>query len=388
MTDEMDELLQGLRREYLTEAPARLGELRKDLAALRAGEPDATASLRGRFHRLAGSGGSYGFTAISSASREAEQWLIAHSTIDDEGFAFLGGVVGRIAAAFDEGVREHGWPEAPKKQPPFGWRAQLVGGATDLAARLAFALREAQFTVTTSPIDADPALTPASERPDLVVVIPSPDEDAEPAVGRWTAGPLDRGPALALVADLADSVLLCEPFARLDIQVELARADAEIPRWARAVARACATPALVHLVAADDGERAAITGLLESAGLRVTLSDSAREAALGLRREQPDLILLDLELPDALGTALVRLIRRSVRLALTPVVALCSQESSTVRDAALRAGVDELLQRNQAQERVVATVVQRAARARRLDEAVRRDPLTGLLTVGSLLDEM
>ena len=36
MTDEMEVLLQGLRREYLAEAPARLGELRKDLAAVRA----------------------------------------------------------------------------------------------------------------------------------------------------------------------------------------------------------------------------------------------------------------------------------------------------------------------------------------------------------------
>ena len=57
MTERTDEFFHELRREYLAEAPARLGELRKDLVALRAGEPDAADSLRGRFHRLAGSGG-------------------------------------------------------------------------------------------------------------------------------------------------------------------------------------------------------------------------------------------------------------------------------------------------------------------------------------------
>ena len=67
----MDGIFQELRREYLSEAPARLGELRKDLAAACAGEADAVASLKTRFHRLAGSGGSYGFPDITTASREA-----------------------------------------------------------------------------------------------------------------------------------------------------------------------------------------------------------------------------------------------------------------------------------------------------------------------------
>lgn len=388
MSDDMDALLQGLRREYLTEAPARLGELRKDLAAVRAGEPDATASLKVRFHRLAGSGGSYGFTTISTASREAERWLIEHPALDDEGFALLGGIIGRIAAAFDEGAREFGLPEAPHRRPPFGWRAHLVGGATDLAARLTFALRDAQFAVSVVPLEADPAATPASELPDIVVVIPAPNEDPGEAVGRWVAGIPDRRHAVALVADLGDAEQLRDPYAQLELVVELSRAEAEISRWARAVGRASATPAAVLLVIGDNAERANLSALLDAAGLRVTAAGTAVEAALALRREQPDLVLLGLELPDADGTALVQLIRRSARLALTPVVALSSRDSDAAREAALRAGVDEFLGGAQAETRVVSIVVQRAARARRLDEAVRRDPLSGFLTVGSLLDEM
>ncbi|NOT07059.1 MAG: GGDEF domain-containing protein [Gemmatimonadales bacterium] len=41
-----------------------------------------------------------------------------------------------------------------------------------------------------------------------------------------------------------------------------------------------------------------------------------------------------------------------------------------------------------AQGRLVASVGHRAARARRLDEAVRRDPLSGFLTLATLLDEL
>ena len=56
MTDALNDALSELRREYLFDAPGRLAELRKDVAAYRAGEADAVTSLLRRFHRLAGLG--------------------------------------------------------------------------------------------------------------------------------------------------------------------------------------------------------------------------------------------------------------------------------------------------------------------------------------------
>ncbi|HEU5220257.1 MAG TPA: diguanylate cyclase [Gemmatimonadales bacterium] len=388
MTETMDEFFQNLRREYLSEAPARLGELRKDLAAACAGEADAVASLKTRFHRLAGSGGSYGFPSISDASREAERWLVEHPVPDDNGFAFLGASIGRVAAAFDEAARELGLPTAPQKRPAFGWRAHLVGGATDLAARLTFALRDAQYAVTSAPIDADPAGIPASERPDLAVVIPGPDELAEGAVARWTAGGYERRIGVALVADARGIDLLAEPYARLDLLAQLSEADAEVSRWARAVARAAASPAAVLVALADENERGSTTTWLDAAGLRVIGAETAHEAAEALAREQPDVVLLDLTLPDAAGPAMVRLIRRTSRLGLIPVIAVSSRDTDAEREAAMEAGADELLIRPLSQARTVSAVMHRSARARRLDEAVRRDPRSGFLTVGTLLDEM
>jgi len=384
----MDELFQELRREYLSEAPARLGELRKDLAAACAGEADAVASLKTRFHRLAGSGGSYGFPSITTVSREAERWLVEHPVPDDSGFAYLGGSIGRIATAFDEAGREVGLPTAPQKRPAFGWRAHLVGGATDLAARLTFALRDAHYAVTAAPIDADPGAIPASERPDLAVLIPGPDETVEAAVARWTAGGYERRIGVALVTDPKSIDLLAEPYARLDLLVQLSEADVQVARWARTVARTAASPASVLLVLADQAEQSAVTTWLDSVGLRVTAVGTAHEAAEALAREQPDMVLLDLTLADAAGSTLIRFIRRTSRLALTPVIAVSSQDTDTERDLAMEAGADELLSRPLSQARTVSTVTHRSARARGLDEAVRRDPRSGFLTVGTLLDEM
>ena len=388
MTEDLGEFFQELRREYLAEAPARLGELRKDLAAVRSGEPDAVRSLKARFHRLAGSGGSYGFPAISTASREAEQWMDEHPEPDDAGFAVLGGSVGRVASAFDLAAKELGLPTTPHKQPPFGWRAHLVGGATDLAARLTFALRDAQYAVTNAPLHTDPATIPASERPDLTIILPGPDEQSGEAVARWAGGTFERRVAVALVADDQSIDLLAEPYSRLDLVVSPARADAEVSRWARAIARAAASPAAVLLVLGEEEMRSQITGWLEAAGLRIHSVTSARAAEAALRRELPDLVLLDWNLPDDRGPGLVRLIRRSPRLSLTPVVGLGDEPSELERDRALAAGVDDLMFRPLSQHMVVTGVLHRAARARRLDEAIRRDPLSGFLTVGTLLDEL
>lgn len=75
MSDSTDRAFLALQLEYLASMPARLEELRADIAGFKASHRDASDSLRVRLHRLAGSGGSYGFLELSSLAREAERWL-------------------------------------------------------------------------------------------------------------------------------------------------------------------------------------------------------------------------------------------------------------------------------------------------------------------------
>lgn len=73
MSDPLAEALKGLRREYLAEAPARVAEIRALLVTALAGDRAALDLLRRALHKLAGSGGSYGFAEVSAASRGGEQ---------------------------------------------------------------------------------------------------------------------------------------------------------------------------------------------------------------------------------------------------------------------------------------------------------------------------
>ena len=70
-----DDPVLALQREYLAELPAMLLDIRSEIDRFRRGDEAVAASLETRFHRLAGSGGSYGFPAITTVARDAEQWL-------------------------------------------------------------------------------------------------------------------------------------------------------------------------------------------------------------------------------------------------------------------------------------------------------------------------
>jgi chemotaxis protein histidine kinase CheA len=68
----LDVAMKTLRAEYLAESPERVRELSAALGRLRAKDVAALVDLQRYFHRLAGSGGSYGFPLVTDRSRAGE----------------------------------------------------------------------------------------------------------------------------------------------------------------------------------------------------------------------------------------------------------------------------------------------------------------------------
>jgi hypothetical protein len=104
VTDAVDDAFRALRIEYLASLPDRLEELRTDIASLRLGRPEAAPSLKVRLHRLAGSGGSYGFVQLSSLAREAERWLAANAGVRETDELDL--ILNRLSEAATKAQRE------------------------------------------------------------------------------------------------------------------------------------------------------------------------------------------------------------------------------------------------------------------------------------------
>jgi HPt (histidine-containing phosphotransfer) domain-containing protein len=104
MTDAVDDAFRALQIEYLASLPTRLEELRADIADLRSGKPGAASALKVRLHRLAGSGGSYGFVQLSSLAREAERWLTPDAGVwETDGLELI---LNRLTEAAKEAQRQ------------------------------------------------------------------------------------------------------------------------------------------------------------------------------------------------------------------------------------------------------------------------------------------
>lgn len=390
MSDALNDALAELRREYLSEAPARLAELRKDVAAFRAGEPDAAQSLIRRFHRLAGSGGSYGFPEVSEISREAERWLRDEGPLPTEINAVrLEEMVDRLSATFDAAARELGLPARGPAATEFGYRALVIGPAVPIREEVTVALANSGFMVRSDTGAGEPRELKLSERPDLIVVVDAPaGPDVYSAASSWSgAGPVrPRSIVMVTTSDHADRVRAL--VSGIDTVIPADRVAVDLPTYAKTLARIGSPPPRVLLVETDPAQAEAITHWLEQVNAKVTHCPDGISAREALIRETPDLILMDSRLPGLDGPSFTRLVRQDSRFGLTPIVFLTHHDTVAEQIEALSAGVDHFLTEPVDRELLTHLVVNRAERGRRLREMVHRDGLTGLLNHATLMAEL
>jgi two-component system KDP operon response regulator KdpE len=88
----------------------------------------------------------------------------------------------------------------------------------------------------------------------------------------------------------------------------------------------------------DDAVRSTVAANLEAHGYRMVVAGDVAEAIRRWDAERPDLILLDLGLPDGDGTTIIRRVRRE---STTPILVLSARGSEPDKVAALEAGADD-----------------------------------------------
>ena len=96
-------------------------------------------------------------------------------------------------------------------------------------------------------------------------------------------------------------------------------------------------PPVILAVEDNAANRMLIQAVLEGLGYIVLLASSAAEA-LASMKQQPDLILMDIQLPGQDGLALTRLIKVDPELAAIPVVAITAHAMASDRQLCLDAG--------------------------------------------------
>lgn len=95
---------------------------------------------------------------------------------------------------------------------------------------------------------------------------------------------------------------------------------------------------------------------IESFGYRVVEAASGAEAVRVAQAESPDLILMDLSMPNMDGFATIHRLRRLLGLRDVPVIALSAHTAPEVREDALAAGCREFITKPVLLERLKAAV--------------------------------
>ena len=111
------------------------------------------------------------------------------------------------------------------------------------------------------------------------------------------------------------------------------------------------------LVVNDDKQIARlIRSYLEQAGFQVIVAYDGETALHALRRERPDLVVLDLMLPDRDGWDVTRIVRGDPALAATPIIMVTARVEDTDRIVGLELGADDYVTKPFNPREIVARV--------------------------------
>jgi CheY-like chemotaxis protein/HPt (histidine-containing phosphotransfer) domain-containing protein len=120
-----------------------------------------------------------------------------------------------------------------------------------------------------------------------------------------------------------------------------------------------ALPALRILVAEDNPVNQAVAlGMLQKQGHILTLAQTGREAVRSYQLERPDLILMDVQMPELDGIGATRLIRAAEEGSghHTPIIAMTAYAMSGDSERCLLAGMDAYLSKPLTKELLLKTI--------------------------------
>ena len=121
---------------------------------------------------------------------------------------------------------------------------------------------------------------------------------------------------------------------------------------------------MARIVFIDDDEavRSVMAATLVAGGHDTVLAASGREGLTAVRRERPDLVVCDVNMPDIDGHAVLEAIRADPNVSSTPFVFLTSLDAESDVDAGLLLGADAYVSKRLGRDGLLTTVNARLAR--------------------------
>ncbi|MGH2839544.1 MAG: diguanylate cyclase [Solirubrobacteraceae bacterium] len=359
----------------------RIATLHEAVAALLVGDldEDLRQSAECAAHKLAGSLGMFGFPRGSELARELELTLASPQRPADTDAARLASLVQALDAELERPPPgSAAYDDAPAPDNP---ALLLVSPDEQLLERLS-AEAVARNLRPRSASTAAAALRSAAAQPPDVAVL-------DVSFGR------DRADGLELLAQLAGRepsvpVLVLTASDAIVDRVEVAKrggrgfisrsgpASQVIDAVSEQIERHRAGDLKVLAVDDDPTISAGLRALLAPSGITVsTLNDPLRFWD-ALEEVGPDLVILDLDMPNLNGIDLCRAVRADARFGQLPVLFLTAHSDADHVQRIFEAGADDYVSKPIVGPELVTRVFNRWGRVRRYRDLAEKDGLTGV----------
>ena len=381
--------LEALKRDYKTRTRAVLESLAVRVS--RSADDEVLTEAESQLHKLAGSGGSFGFTELSQAARQLELRVRALRKSDDP-FSFdVTQLAEQISALVDHLGAEQGLLAGPRLRNKATAQDDfivLLEPNPAEAERIAATLLQFGHEVRAKHSVDALVESVLSKAPEALIIDLDYAGGSEASVEEIFA----RVTELRERDDVAESIVFYLSSAdSTDLRLRAARAGArgffvkpvdamaivdrlELARQQREA------PRFKVLVVDDDILLARHHAtILEAGGFDVEVVDNPYFTLDVLARFRPDLVLLDIYMPGCSGTELARVIRMHEDWLALPIVYLSAETDVDLQLTATSEGADDFLTKPISEGHLVAAARNRCERAHQMSMLINRDSLTGLL---------
>ncbi|MDR5898495.1 diguanylate cyclase [Halomonas vilamensis] len=401
----LQEKIARLRTSFIAQLPKRLEEAQHQLALFQA-DPCmnrvAVVELYRTFHSLKGTGYSFGFNELADIAGEAESYIQKMLNLVDESvsadwadqvIALLQKLSSQaqtlactdllddhslLTPSFKMNEEQQAQPDALIKQKLIYICDDELEQVSHLSCQLRCFGYQVEFFTETEAFDEAVVL----KRPDAVIM------DVHFPQGR-TAG-TDALAQIQKVTGQHLPAIVLSGFDNFEARLSAVRAGCQsyFTKPAKPLALATALDDITNddpfepyriLIVDDEPEVAQYHSLiLENAGMRVYQLSEPANVLAALQEFRPDLVLLDVYMPECTGLELSTLIRQLPEYLSLPIVYLSSETDRQKQFSAMQVGVEGFITKPVIPDELVAAVALRAERMRALRSLMIRDSLTGL----------
>lgn len=391
MTDkqELEQTLQDLAAHYAAELPGKMADIESRMRALLAGGANAAdlRLLHRQLHSLHGSAKTFGFPAVSEAARELEA-LVANLTPGPIAPALArqaGELLAKLLTASHVPNIMLPVAAAPEARAPRQFAARLiylVEGDGRTATSLTQQLKSFGYTVQRLGRAEELKAALAHELPDAIIC---------------NLAFADLG-GQGKPADVPMLFLSEDGSMQARLRAARAGGDAFFTKPVRIGPLVDRLDALLNpsgdepyrvLIVEDATEQANhYANILREAGMRVHVVTDPLTLVDALNDFNPELVLMDVYLPDCTGDELAQIIRQNASFMSLPIVFLSVEQDFDRQLRAMFRGGDEFLTKPIAPQHLVLVAASRVERYRELRVLMLHDSLTGLVNHSRLQQQL